>query len=129
MKQLILQQTKMKQLIHNTVKIGTFNSFKYKAKSLGIRFADWANITLINTTITIWLKYLGNFFRSVEMSLINCNAELKLKWTKYCVLAWNVTENSDSNPNNIIFIIRDTKLYVLATNKSNKLSATNKQKL
>ena len=63
------------------------------------------------------------------MSLINCNAELKLKWTKYCVLAWNVTENFDSNPNNIIFIIRDTKLYVLATNKSNKLSATNKQKL
>ena len=129
MKQPILQQTKMKQLIHNTVKICTFNSFKYKAKSLGSRYADWANIILINTTITMSLKDLGNFFRSLEMSLIKCKVELKIKWTKYCVLAWNGTENSDSNPNNIIFIIRNTKLYFLATNKSNKLSATNKQNL
>ena len=32
------------------------------------------------------LKYLSNFWRSLEMSLINCKVELKLKLTKYCVL-------------------------------------------
>ena len=47
------------------------------------------------------------------MQLIHCKAELKLKWTKYCVSfapgADNVNGNDD---NNIIFTIKDTKLYV-----------------
>ena len=31
------------------------------------------------------LKYLSNFWGSLEMPLINCKIELKLKWTKYCI--------------------------------------------
>ena len=49
------------------------------------------------------------------MPLINCKAELKLTWTKYCVLSAGGTENvinEDANANNIIFTIKDTKLYV-----------------
>ena len=49
------------------------------------------------------------------MPLINCKAELKLKWTKYCALSAGGTENvinEDANANNIIFTIKDTKLYV-----------------
>ena len=51
------------------------------------------------------------------MPLINCKAELKLKWTKYCALSAagndNVNNNvNDNDGNNIIFTIRNTKLYV-----------------
>ena len=51
------------------------------------------------------------------MQLINCKAELKIKWTKYCVLsvARNENENNNNNANNnIIFTCKDTKLYVPA---------------
>ena len=37
------------------------------------------------------------------MPLINCKVELKLRWTKQCVLS------SAGNGNNIIFTIKDTK--------------------
>ena len=55
------------------------------------------------------------------MSLINCKVELKLKWTKYCVLPTAGNEsniNKDANANNIIFTIKDTKLYVLVVTLS-----------
>ena len=38
------------------------------------------------------------------MPLIHCKVELKLKWTKYCILASNVTESADTNSNNFIYI-------------------------
>ena len=48
------------------------------------------------------------------MSLIDCKIELKLKWTKYCVLAVlnNENDNADADSNNNIFTIEDAKLYV-----------------
>ena len=50
------------------------------------------------------LKYLCNFFRSLEMPLINCKVKLNLTWKKECVLS---TDAGDA-----AFIINDTKLYV-----------------
>ena len=43
-----------------------------------------------NVTIGVSLKYLSNFWRSLEISLISCKAELKLKWEKtlYFICAW-----------------------------------------
>ena len=64
--------------------------------------------------IAVPLKYLSNFWRLLEIPLINCKVELKLKWTKYCVstVAGNENEiNNNNNANNIIFTIKDTKLY------------------
>ena len=59
------------------------------------------------------------------MPLINCKVELKHKQTKHCVLAEAGNDNTNDNPNNIIFTIKDTKLYVpVAT-----LSAKGNQKL
>ena len=59
-----------------------FKSFKYKAKLLGNREAqpapNPANGILRNTTTAVPLKYFSNFWRSLEMSLINCKVELKL---------------------------------------------------
>ena len=42
--------------------------------------------------------------------LLNCKIELKLKWTKYCVLS--AADNDNDKDNNIVFDIKDIKLYV-----------------
>ena len=79
-----------------------------------------------NAIIAVPLKYLSNFWRLLEMSLINCKVELKLKWTNYCVLSAAGTDNVNGNDddNNIIFI-KHTKLYVPVVT----LSARGNQKL
>ena len=45
------------------------------------------------------------------MPLIDCKVELKLKWTKYCFLSTAGNDNTNANPDNIIFTVKDTKLY------------------
>ena len=54
-------------------------------------------------------------------------SRIKTKWTKYCVLSANSNDNAnnDDNANNIIFTIKDTKLYVYVVT----LSAKENQKL
>ena len=53
------------------------------------------------------LKYLSNFWRTLEMPLINCEVNLILTWSSTCVLI------STNIPNqNATFAITDTKLYV-----------------
>ena len=59
------------------------------------------------------------------MPLINCKVELKLKWTKYCVLSAKGNDNDNDNANNIFFTLTDTKLHVPVVT----LSARDKQKL
>ena len=60
------------------------------------------------------------------MSLINCKVELKLKWTKYCVLSAAGAVNANGNVNdniygnNVIFTINDTKSYVLVITLSTR---------
>ena len=58
----------------------------YKAKFLENTEAVGANRIFKNATIALQLKYLSNFWRSLEMPLINCKIELKLKWKNYCAL-------------------------------------------
>ena len=57
-----------------------FKSFKYKAKLLGNTIGqpapNNANGILENATINVPLKYLSNFYRSLEMPLLNCKIEL-----------------------------------------------------
>ena len=105
-----------------------FKSFKYKAKLLENTAAqpasNQANGILKNATIAVSLKYLSNFWRSLEIPLINCKVELKLKWTNYWVLSANGNDNDNGNAN-IIFTIKDTKLCVPVLT----LSARDNQKL
>ena len=96
-----------------------FKSFEYKAKLLEHTVAQLspnaAHRILKKATMAAPLKYLSNFWRLLEMPLINCKVELKPKWTKYCVLSAAGNENDvndNTNGNNIIFTIKDTKLYV-----------------
>ena len=58
----------------------------------------------INVKVVVPLKYLSNFFRSLEMPLINCKIKLNFTWKKECVLSTGI--------GNAVFIINDTKLYV-----------------
>ena len=79
------------------------SSFKYKISLLGNPVVV-NNIARINVKVVVPLKYLSNFFRSLEMPLINCEIKLNLTWKKECVLS---TGGGDA-----VFIINDTKLHV-----------------
>ena len=63
------------------------------------------------------LKYLNNFWRTLEMPLINCEVNLILTWSASCVIA------NSTGPGT--FAIIDTKLYVpvitLSTQDNSKL--------
>ena len=73
--------------------------------------ADAARVGRLNVKVVVPLKYLSNFFRSLEMPLINCKIKLNLTWKKECVLS--TLDDDAANPkNNAVFIINDTKLYV-----------------
>ena len=39
-----------------------------------------------NLEIVVSLKYLNNFWRSLNKPLINCNISLTLTWSKNCIL-------------------------------------------
>ena len=90
-------------------------SFKYKANLIG---NTENNGTKNGVKIAVPLKYLSNFWRSLEMPLINCKTELSLKWIENCILSSSETA--------VAFKITDTKLYVpvvtLKTEDNVKLS-------
>ena len=71
-----------------------FKSFKYNTELIRNTGTDGVNGILRNATNLMPLKYLSNFWRSHKMPLINSKIELKLKWTKYCVLSKNITSPS-----------------------------------
>ena len=85
----------------NDLTTNTSSYFKYKVELLGDTVLDRA-IAKINVKIVVPLK---NFFRSLEMLLINCKIKLNLTWKKECVLS--------NQAGNAVFIINDTKMYVL----------------
>ena len=61
--------------------VNNSSSFKHKVNLLGNpRVTD--NIAKLSIKVVVPLKYLRNFFRSLEMPLINCKIELNLTWKK-----------------------------------------------
>ena len=54
-------------------------SFKYKANIIGNTDANGVSRKKENVKIAVPLKYLSNFWRSLEMSLINYKVEISLK--------------------------------------------------
>ena len=71
---------------------GTKNTdlFNFKTKITGQTAANNnGNIAgRVNVEIMIPLKYLNNFWRTLEMSLINCEIELILDWSGNCVIIY-----------------------------------------
>ena len=81
--------------------IADSESFKYKVKITG-KTPDNGNTK--DVEIIVPLKYLSNFWRTLEMPLINCEVNLILTWSKDCV----ITSSEDEGK----FAITETKLYV-----------------
>ena len=53
------------------------------------------------------LKYLSNFWRTLEITLINCEVELILTWSADCVIIY--TDVANQVPT---FTITETNLYI-----------------
>ena len=83
-------------------------SFKYKTNIVGKTPED--NDSLTNAKVVIPLKHLSNFWRSLNIPLINCEVELILTWPKNYVLADMTLASHPLRELN--FNITDTKLYV-----------------
>ena len=79
--------TEIKHLIVNS------NSFDYKAHFKG--YVTHNNLTKNDVNIFAPLKYLSNFWKSLNMPLINCEVELILSWFKNCVLISKSTRDAD----------------------------------
>ena len=60
------------------------------------------------------LEYLSNFWRTLEMPLINCEVELILTWSADCVII--NTNVANQNPT---FTITEKSLYVPVFTLSN----------
>ena len=89
-------------------------SFKSKIKITG---KTPNNDSEKDVEIMIPLKYLSNFWRTLEMPLINCEVNLILTWSSTCV----ITNSTGAGR----FVITDTRLYVpvvtLSTQENTKL--------
>ena len=86
----------------NDLTTTTSSSFKHKVSLLGNPVVA-NNIAKVNVKVAVPLKYLSNFFRSLEMPLINWKIKLNLT-RKKCVLS--------ADAGDAVFIINDTKMYV-----------------
>ena len=86
------------------------SSFKYKSSFFKpLTAAD--NGVFKDVKIAVPLKYLSNFWRSLEMPLINCKIHLELNWSKDCVM---------STIADTIFKITNSKLYLPIVTLSSK---------
>ena len=80
------------------------------------------NLTKNDVKVVVPLKHWSNFWRHLDMPLINCEVELILTWFKRCVLVDKSTREANyaanpnvyeiDNPENATFKITDVKLFV-----------------
>ena len=93
------------------------DSFNFKTKTTGQTNDDGE---MNGVEILVPLKYLSNFWRTLEMALINCEIELILDWSANFVII--STNNANQVPT---FTITETNLYVpvvtLSTQDNSKL--------
>ena len=112
------------------------NSFQYKNKIIGNMYNvdstiipasggarvanpnyDANNSGKKNVELAIPLKYLGNFWRALNIPLISCEVSLELKWNKTCVITSqqigaNLDGGNTAVPTNATLAINDCKLYI-----------------
>ena len=112
------------------ISIRNSKSFDYKSKIVGTLAAG--ELEKDDIEIAIPLKHLGNFWRSLDIPLINCEITLVLSWYKECVLIGRARRGLPAaapafniSPENAKFEITDCKLYVPVVT----LSAENDNKL
>ena len=80
------------------------------------------------TKLVVPLKHLSNFWRTLNIPLINCEIKLILTWSKNCVLADMTVRDTRNNddppaivaPTVLEFRMIDTKLYIPVVTLSTK---------
>ena len=124
------------------IKVVNSNTFKYKNKIIGNtydvdeRIPNTDGVGQIDNPIykvnkngtqevelAIPLKYLGNFWRALNIPLISCEVSFELKWDKNCVMTSLEQRdigggNRDNAPTGATLAINDYKLYVPAVTLS-----------
>ena len=92
---------------HNIIDFPGYNNnsalFKFKQTGTG----QTGNGGTKNAKIMVPLKYLSNFWRTLEMPLINYEISLQMKWSRNCIIVAGTTNNQDPT-----FQINDTRPYV-----------------
>ena len=109
----------------DNIKIVNSNTFKYKNKIIGNTYNvnaddDGYDVNKNGTQkveLDIPLKYLGNFWRTLNIPLISCEVSLELKWDKNCIITSLEQRDiggghRDNAPTGATLAINDCKLYV-----------------
>ena len=115
----------------DNIKVVNSNTFKYKNKITGNTYnvdagAQGYDVNKNGTQeveLAIPLKYLGNFWIALNISVISCEVSLELKWDKNCVITSLEQRdigggNRDNAPTGATLAITDCKLYVPAVTLS-----------
>ena len=113
---------------HDNIKVANSNTFKYKNKITGNTYDVLNNADdyvaakegTQEIELAIPLKYLGHFWRALNIPLISCEISLELKWGKNCVITSLEEVQVDAGPPVVIkyspigatFAIKDCKLYI-----------------
>ena len=103
------------------------NTFKYKNKITGNTYNvaegdeghNASRVGKQDVELAIPLKYLGNFWRALNIPLISCEVFLELKWNKNCIITSLEQRQVDAGPPVVnttttggTLDINDCKLYV-----------------
>ena len=114
-------------------------AFKYKNKITGNTYnvdaaAQGYDVNKNGTQkieLAIPLKYLGNFWRALNIPLISCEVSLELKWNKNCIITSLEERQVDAEPlvvtdnasTGATLAINDCKLYipVVTLSKDNEI--------
>ena len=124
----------------NNNKTITSKSFEYKTKLIG---SMPNNSDILDAEVVVPLKYYSNFWRSLDLQLINCKTELDLRWEKNCIISeisrtFRAIRNTDPVEYEVViattgaaFQINNAKLYVpvvtLSINDNMKFLENKKQ--
>ena len=115
----------------DNIKVLNSNTFKYKNKITGNTYNVDAGTQGYDVNkngtqeveLAIPLKYLGNFWRALNIPLISCEVSLQLKWNKNCVITSSEHRdigggNRDNAPTGATLATNNCKLYVPAVTLS-----------
>ena len=115
----------------DNIKVVNSEAFKYKNKITGNTYnvdagAQGYDVNKNGTQeaeLAIPLKYLGDFWRALNIPLISCEVSLELKWDKNCIITSLEQRDSgggnrDNAPTGATLIVTDCKLYVPAVTLS-----------
>ena len=112
----------------DNIKVVNSNTFKHKNKITGNTYNVDAGVDGYDVNkngkqeieLAIPLKYLGNFWRALNIPLVSCEVSLELEWNKNCVIT-SLEERQvdagspvvrDNSPAGATLAINDCKLYI-----------------